>query len=172
MTRRQLAASFVLVTQLLNELPTLPQRKIHRSKWTPQQQDLAAQWESRAFKVEGYLVGAEKEKPEKCNCDSPTNRDHHLWLVAKPSYSKPKAMVVEVSPRLWPSHPTWANTSTFRKLVNEKRKVRVAGWLTWDQEHPEQLKATQKRRKTRMTLWEIHPVHEIEIKSGNQWVSL
>src|SRR5438105_2708918 len=84
------------VTQLLNELPTLPQRKIHRSNWTPQQQDLAAQWESRAFKVEGYLVGAEKEKKEKCNCDSPTDRDHHLWLVAKPSYSKAKAMVVEV----------------------------------------------------------------------------
>jgi hypothetical protein len=160
------------VTQLLNELPTLLQRKIHRSNWTAQQQDLAAKWESRAFKVEGYLVGVTKEDKEACNCGSGTDVDHHLWLAARPSYLKARAMVVEVSPRLWPMHPSWANTKTFQKLIDAKKKVRIAGWLTWDQEHPEQLKATQKRQKTRMTLWEIHPVHEIEVKSGNQWVSL
>src|SRR6266567_1887426 len=68
------------VTQLMNEVPSLP-KKIDRSKWTAQQQDLAAQWESRAFKVEGYLLGVTKEKEEACNGGSGTYVDHHLWLA-------------------------------------------------------------------------------------------
>ena len=161
------------VSQVMNVLPTtLPKRKIDRSQWTSQQQDLAARWESRAVMVEGYLLDVQKEREEACNCGSPTYVDHHLWLAARPSALKARSIVVEVSPRLWPSHPSWADTKTFRNLVKTKRKVRVAGWLTWDQEHSEQLKASAKRSKTRMTLWEIHPIHEIQIKSGNVWVGL
>ena len=42
-----------------------------------------------------------------------------------------------------------------------------------DQEHPEQLHATSSHSATRATLWEIHPIHVIEIQdaSGN-WVPI
>jgi hypothetical protein len=36
-----------------------------------------------------------------------------------------------------------------------------------DQEHPEQL------GQTRVTLWEIHPIMQVDVdKSGQQWVKL
>src|ERR1051326_194391 len=58
------------ITQILNSLPkTLPQRRISRANWTPQQRQLAARWESRAVIVEGYLIhDAVREGSEACNC--------------------------------------------------------------------------------------------------------
>ena len=155
------------VTQLVNAAPsTLPQRRVHRSSWTAQQQDLAAKWESRAVWVEGYLLHVVKEGKEACNCGSTKYVDHHLWLAPSPFASRTQAMVVEVSPRVWPSHPHWDDANTFRQIINAKTKVHVAGWLTWDQEHKEQL------GKTRRTLWEVHPIHSIKVLKGSKWVTL
>jgi len=155
------------VNQLYKKTPTLPKKKVHRSKWTPQQRDLAARWERQAVTVEGYLVfDAVKEDPEACNCGSTKYVDHHLWLASSPSMSRAKSMVVEVSPRQWASHRGWNKAETFRRLIRHKEKVRSAGWLTWDQEHAAHL-GTYRR-----TLWEIHPIHQIQVQRGRQWVSL
>jgi hypothetical protein len=116
--------------------------------------------------VEGYLLGCTAEGQEACNCGSTQYIDHHLWLAPSPSSAKTRAMVVEISPRTWDAHPTWSNTATFQKLVTSKTKVRVAGWLTWDQEHQAQV------GHSRRTLWEVHPVHSIQVQSGGQWVPL
>lgn len=159
------------VTQFLKAAPrTLPTRKIHRDRWTPQQQDLAAKWERRAVTVEGYLVfDAVKQAKEACNCGSATYRDFHLWLGAVPSVTKAsrgRALVVEVSPRTWPTHPTWKEAKTYRGPIRAGTKVRVTGWLMWDQEHAPHL------TKTRGTLWEVHPIHKIQVRQGNKWVTL
>ena len=163
-------AHLYTVTQLLNAAPTLPKQKVHRDKWTAQQQDLAAKWESKAVMAEGYLVfDAVKQGPEACNCGPTPYRDFHLWLGTTPSptkESRAKAMVVEVSPRAWPTHPTWKDAKTFRDVIRAERRVRVAGWLTWDQEHAAHL------GKFRKTLWEVHPIHSIQVLKGNQWVTL
>jgi hypothetical protein len=160
-------ARLYTVNSLYQETPTLPKRKVYRAKWTPQQQDLAARWERQAVIVEGYLVfDAVKEDPEACNCGSKRYVDHHLWLAPTPRTSRAEAMVVEVSPRQWASHRRWDKAATFRQLIRAKEKVRVTGWLTWDQEHAAHL------RKFRKTLWEVHPIHRIEVQRGNQWVSL
>ncbi len=45
---------------------------------------------------------------------------------------------------------------TFRRLIRAKERVRVIGWLTWDQEHAAHL------GKYRRTLWEVHPIHQIK----------
>ena len=58
--------------------------------------------------------------------------------------------MVEISPRLPPAHPKW-NKHVFDQLVKNHEKVRVSGWLMWDQEHPEQV------GKTRGTLWKKPP---------------
>ena len=156
------------VDQLYQVTPSLPNRKVHRDKWTAQQRDLAAQWESRPVVVEGYLIHAPvREKAEACNCGSTTYIDHHMWLGPTPTAARTRAMVVEISPRAWPNHLTWKSaTATLKPVVNHKEKVRVGGWLTWDQEHKEQL------GKTRRTLWEVHPIHQIQVLRGNQWVTL
>ena len=159
------------VTSLVNQLPTtLPRGTFNdprpRSGWTSQQKDLAARSESRAVIVTGYLVNVIREKAEGCNCESTKYVDHHLWLAPTPNSPISQAMVVEVSPRLWPRQPKWSKTATFQSLVDAKSKVRVTGWLMWDQEHREQL---GKRRKT---LWEVHPIHQIQVQRGNKWVNL
>ena len=155
------------VTRLLTVLPkTLPNRKIPRSKWTAAERDLAAKWEPLAVTVEGYLLHVVQEGSEACNCGSTQYVDHHLWLAATPTSSRTKAMVVEVSPRAWSTHPSWSKNATFQNVITGKAKVRVTGWLTFDQEHKEQL------GKTRQTLWEVHPVHVIQVQRGNQWVYL
>jgi hypothetical protein len=116
--------------------------------------------------VEGYLLKLVPEAKEACNCSSTQYVDHHLWLAASPTASRTSAMVVEVSPRTWPSHPSWSRNDTFQAVIDAKSKVRVAGWLTWDQEHKEQL------GKTRRTLWEVHPIHSIQVQRETQWVTL
>jgi hypothetical protein len=64
--------------------------------------------------------------------------------------------VVEVSPRLVPVHPLW-RLEKLNELVQNQLPVRISGWRMWDQEHPEQI------GQTRGTLWEIHPIHRIEV---------
>jgi len=51
-------------------------------------------------------------------------------------------------------------------IINAKNKVRITGWLMWDYEHKEQL------GNTRRTLWEVHPIHSIQVLSGSRWVTL
>ena len=160
-------ARLYTVNGLYQKTPTLPKRKVPRTKWTSQQQDLAARWERQAVMVEGYLVfDAVKEGEEACNCGSTKYVDHHLWLASTPSASRARAMVVEVSPRTWAYHQGWSKAETFRRLFKAKEKVRVIGWLTWDQEHAAHL------GKYRRTLWEVHPIHQIQVQRGNQWVKM
>ena len=155
------------VPQLINALPGgLPKTKFNRSRWSKTDQDTAAVWECYGVIVEGYLLGVTREHEEACNCGSSTYVDHHLWLAAAPSASKAASMVIEVSPRSWSSHPKWSEANTFRRSINAKARVRVMGWLAWDYEHKEQL------GKTRRTLWEVHPIHSIQVLSGNRWVVL
>jgi hypothetical protein len=52
------------------------------------------------------------------------------------------------------------------RTIRAKEKVRVIGWLTWDQEHAADL------GKCRRTLWEVHPIHQIQVQRGNQWIKL
>jgi hypothetical protein len=75
-------------------------------------------------------------------------------------------MVVEVSPRAWPSHPNWSNTKRSGPIIKEKAKVRITRWLMRDFEHKEQL------GNTRWTLWEVHPIHSIHVLRGNRWIAL
>jgi hypothetical protein len=42
----------------------------------------------------------------------------------------------------------------------------MTGWLTFDQEHNEQV------GKTRGTLWEVHPVTRVQVLEDGKWVML
>jgi hypothetical protein len=130
------------VDSLYKATPVLPTRKVARKKWTQAQQDLAAKWECKAVMVEGYLIHVPVlEGQEACNCKSSTDLDHHMWLAQTPTSPRSSAMVVEISPRGWLCHPNWKNAAVYLKpVVAAKEKVRVTGWLTYDQEHQEQIR--------------------------------
>jgi len=159
-------AQLFTVPKLIAAAPKLPTGKVHRDKWTAAQQDLAARWEKRAVTVEGFLLHIVKEGSESCNCGSTQFVDHHMWLAPTAATGRTKAMVVEISPRAWAKHPAWKTNTPFNPLIKSKTKVRMTGWLTFDQEHNEQV------GKTRGTLWEVHPVTQVQVLKGGKWVLL
>jgi hypothetical protein len=52
--------------------------------------------------------------------------------------------------------------------VPQHAKIRITGWMMFDQEHPDQLHVTQQHPIIRGSLWEIHPVTKIEVSSNGQ----
>ena len=115
------------------------------------------------MQVEGYLAGAKKQGPESCNCHSANDVDNHLWVVASPNQDRTQSVVAEITPRVRAMHPGWA-FSRVSALVDGETKVRISGWLLFDQEHPDQV------GKTRGTIWEIHPIIAFDVLRGNTWV--
>jgi hypothetical protein len=138
-----------------------------RAHWSATTLASVAPQEKRAVQVVGYLLKVKLEGREATNCgsDNPDERDFHVWLANSPDDDRSNAVVVEVSPRVRALHKSWSLTN-LNRLVRQRSRVRMSGWLMLDQEHPEQI------GKTRATLWEIHPILRIEVWSGGQWREL
>jgi hypothetical protein len=155
------------VPQLLTNQPqhAITAGRVPRSEWPQAALDETHAWERKGVAVDGYLLKVRHEGPESCNCHSEEDRDYHIWLGASPDDDRASAIVVEISPREVPQHPGW-RLRTLQKLARDHARVRISGWLMWDQEHPEQI------GKTRGTLWEIHPIHRIEVFNGGGWEDL
>jgi len=150
--------------------------KRRRDKWTGAQRKSLVTKEAAGIEVVGYLAGVTHEGKESCNCSSETDKDYHMWLVAKPGDKQAKSMVVELSPRLLSAHPDWPKLAS--KAHTDGTLVRIRGWRTWDQEHPEQLHNRKNHagkilHATRATLWEVHPILEIAVKDDSgKWVAI
>jgi len=152
------------VDQIISDLPQdFPTTK--RATWDESESEDACVYEQNGAVVVGYLLNIKREGPEACNCRDSVHRDYHIWLAAQSSDTRDNSVVIEISPRLLDAHPNW-NQTAIKKLVKQKSKVRISGWLMWDEEHDNQV------GKTRGTHWEIHPVQKIEIRSGGKWVEL
>lgn len=138
--------------------------KKHRSDWPQSAQDAVAEQEGRAVSITGFLIAQKLEGQESCNChsDNQDERDIHLWLANSEEDTKADALVVEVAPRIHALHSSWTRKQ-FQQLAKNVAQVRISGWVLMDEEHPEQVD------KTRVTLWEIHPIMKIEVRNGNQW---
>jgi hypothetical protein len=138
--------------------------KRHRDKWPTDIRESVGQQEKRAVQVVGYLLKVKLEGQESPNChsDDPALRDFHIWLANSPEDDRWEAVVVEITPRIRARHASWSRTN-LNRLVNQQSRVRISGWLMLDPEHPDQL------GKTRVTLWEIHPILKIEVWSGGRW---
>ncbi len=133
-----------------------------RSRWSKSDAQAIAQHEGTPVQAEGYLVAAKKMSPESCNCHSVDNVDFHIWLVDDANKGREQSIVVEASPRVRSVHPAWT-INRFSQLASRRERVRISGWLMMDPEHPDQV------GKTRGTIWEIHPIMQVETISGGQW---
>lgn len=136
-----------------------------RSRWSQADAEAVAQHEGTPVQVEGYLVQAKKMSPETCNCHSVQNVDYHIWLVDDAQKGRDRSVVIETSPRVQAVHSAWT-LRRIQQLARDKEKVRISGWLLMDPEHPDQI------GKTRGTIWEIHPVMQIETLVAGRWTPL
>ena len=139
----------------------------YRSRWPRQVASAVAVTERRAVRVEAYVARATLSGPESTNChgDAAAYRDFHIWLTAAPTSDRTRSVIAEMTPRMRARHTGW-DLTRLRDVSRRRERVRVAGWLLLDQEHPEQI------GRTRGTIWEIHPVSSFEVFRGGRWVSL
>jgi hypothetical protein len=141
-------------------LPGLPGAA--RDHWSDADRTKAMEYESQGATVEGYIVGVRHEGPEACNCGASSGlRDYHLWLAPNATDPPGSAVVVEISPRLLDAHPGW-DSKSLGKLKRQKVKVRISGWLLWDEKHG--------TSDSRATSWEVHPIHKIETRRSGDWI--
>jgi hypothetical protein len=147
--------------------------KVIRQNWNQSDLETVAKYEGTPVQIDGFLAGARQEKGEKCNCNGgpqgptapPEMCDIHVWLTGQPDKDRTRAIVVEVTPRGKQKHPVWTE-DLLKGLANNNTPVRISGWLMFDQDHYEQL------NHTRGTLWEVHPIMQIEVQQNSQWVKL
>lgn len=149
----------------------------NRRLWSQNQKEAIQQFEGTPVVIEGFLAlvknnakleGARKEGPESCNChgDEDQSRDFHIWVLPEPGASRAKSsVVVEMSPPVRAHHPKWT-VDNLTVIANAGQRVRVSGWLLFDQEHCNEV------GNSRGTVWEIHPVIKFERFVNGQWRKL
>lgn len=157
--------------------PTPRRDHARRGDLTPQQRDSVAVFEGLPLRTRGFLtvdrrpiravLGAEEMAGESTNCGEAGGLDFHLWMTPSGGQDRSHAVVVEMTPRVRGSHPGWT-VARLREVARRGLPVRVSGWLMFDQEHVGQLHEVVRRNgtvqnQTRATLWEIHPVMELEV---------
>jgi hypothetical protein len=151
--------------------------KTRRSQWKSSVLHTIQETEGVPVALEGFLAvvinadqrrhGARPEGAESTNCGDTlsTSIDWHLWILPNAGDSRAHAVVAEITPRVRATHAGWL-LSKLDRIAHDKSRVRVSGWSMFDPDHPEQLK------KSRSTLWEIHPITRFDVKVGGSWVPL
>ncbi|HTL06011.1 MAG TPA: SH3 domain-containing protein [Gemmatimonadales bacterium] len=171
----------------------------NRKHWTPSDSAKVIPYEGIPLTVEGFF---EIVKPQTASAPSGNNTvgespnchswgeldtDWHVALVADPSETEDRSVVVEPTPRSKRNNPGWNPDSVkaiaVRKSPSSARhestaaRVRVTGFLLLDPVHPAHIAGhcssnCANKKFYRATLWEIHPVTRIEVFRNGAWVDL
>jgi len=153
-----------------------------RTAWPAEALTDVQDWECQPAVVEGILTQRIIEGREACNCSTAVQPcvDLHIFVSALEylvdesggddprclsAYCRGHRLVIEVTPRTLAQHPEW-NSTVIQRLATARAHVRITGWPMWDPEHPTEVDLS------RGTLWEIHPVHRIEVDQDGNWVDL
>ena len=157
-----------------------------RADWTQSQLNEITPFEGVAVAMEGYLykVRVERSSPnatkggESTNCHAhlANDVDWHMPITAENGQGEDVAIIVETTPRLRQLHPSWTvnrlkpwteNIGSHANSSFNGEPVRIRGWLMLDPEHQDMINSG-----LRSTLWEIHPITQIEVFQNGQWVDL
>jgi len=181
----------VTIDQILS-LPKIAAEKLKdpRANWSPMTLAAVQQFEGTPVTVEGFLAGVREEGAESCNCGAtaPSRVDWHCWLAkSAPEMVKDVhhgvettgdelglAVVCETTPRVraMAKHRNW-NLQEFENIVRQKKRVRITGWIMFDQIHSDQLPGASPTEKPRRgTLWEVHPITKVEVQENDTWRDL
>lgn len=148
--------------------------------------------EKQVVSFTGYLVLAYAGPPETTNCGSTDFHDWHLELFQErldhaPVIGDPTPIVCEITPRT--QNAVYRDNVRIQALAgfirapdltieptgHAARKVRITGYLLWDDEHNgtadvgtviRSVGANKYHQPWRSTAWEIHPVIKIEALEG------
>ena len=145
--------------------------------------------EKQLVSFTGYLVLAYAGPPESTNCGSTDFHDWHLELFDKPldhapGIGDPTPIVCEITPRT--QNAIFRDNTRLQAMAafirapdftieptgHMARKIRVTGYLLWDDEHNgaadvgtniRTIGANKYHQPWRSTAWEIHPTIKIEM---------
>ncbi len=122
----------------------------------------------KAVTITGYVFNVKIGGIETCNCKAQDedHRDTHIELTPDDQHKEPQyRLIVEVTPRIRALMSVkgldWTTQALKNKFVGHR--VKVEGWLFYDEEHKSQSFATNPtgERNWRASCWEIHPVTKI-----------
>ncbi len=135
--------------------------------WSPSNRAFIAHYEGIPISVEGYIVNLREGNPETANCNwtSSSYLDWHMYFTKNFKDDRSQVILVEATPRVRLRHK-WTVDLVHSLIIGEHMPVRLSGWLYFDPEHPQDL------GQTRTTLWEIHPVMQIEVLQNGRWLPL
>jgi hypothetical protein len=140
-----------------------------RDRWSSDQLAVIAPYEGEALTVTGFIVAlrpqAKNSEATNCGESGEDNTDWHIALVGEFGDKEPEAVVVETTPRIKRKHPNWT-PDRLKPFVGRPDSVRISGYLLFDPVHKGHL------GKYRKTLWEIHPIHRIEVWQAGRWNDL
>ena len=146
-------------------------------------------FENQIVSVTGWLNLAYSSKAESANCGDTTFHDWHLEIFTQPQDHPPRVddatpIICEVTPRtekpLYDQGMRLLALAGFIRLLDNSfqptghppRKIRVTGYLMWDDLHngPEAVGPKVKfvtndkpHHPWRATAWEVHPIFKVEI---------
>jgi len=161
----------------------------HRAEMSATQKDELDKYENQIVSLTGWLVLTYPGPTESTNCASTTFHDWHLEIYENASEHVPQVgdstpIICEVTPRTEPNvYRTGARIESmtaflrlrdmsYRPTTHKARRVRVTGYLMWDDEHNgiadvgpniEYFSKNGFHHPWRSTAWEIHPVMKIEV---------
>ena len=161
----------------------------YRGELTGAQKDQLDSYENQLVSLTGWLVLAYAGPPETTNCSDPKFHDWHLEIAENPSDHAPRVgdptpIICEITPRT--ERVIYRNAVRIQSLTgffrlrdmsyqttgHKTRKVRVSGYLLWDDEHNgsadvgstiQYFSSNRLHHPWRLTAWEIHPVMKIEV---------
>lgn len=131
--------------------------------------DDSRRWsQTRAAKVEGYVISIANGPLELTNCYMPCNRDIHIHIGSRPDAPPREQVVLEVTPRMqdWAVRQGWDWSEEKLKSVMLNQRCSFEGWLFYDSHHAGESENNVPGRTDnwRATAWEIHPITNFEIK--------
>ena len=161
---------------------------MRRKDLTSTHRQLLDPLEKQLVSLTGYLVLAYSGPPESTNCGSSDFHDWHLELFEQPldhapGIGDPTPIVCEITPRTQSAifrdniriqalaGFIRAPDLTIEPTGHPARKIRVTGFLLWDDEHNgtadvgtaiRTIGANKYHQPWRSTAWEIHPAIKIE----------
>lgn len=163
-----------------------------RKDLTPAQREKLKALEKEVVALEGYLVIAYAGPPESTNCGSVDFHDWHLELFEKPADHAPRIgdptpIICEITPRT--QNALFRDGVRLQALAgflrapdlsieptgHPARRIRVTGYLLWDDDHNgaadigqtvRVMSANGYHQPWRSTAWELHPILKIEPLDG------
>ena len=123
--------------------------------------------QTRAARVEGYVVSLASGPLELTNCWVPCSRDIHIHVGLRPDTPPREQVVLEVTPRMqdWARQQAWdwSEENLKRELLGQW--CSFEGWLFYDTEHEDESEniAPGREGNWRATAWEIHPITNFAI---------